>query len=50
MAKAFLQRHHTEVCGQAVRDPPGQHPPGIPVQNGDQVDEALGPWPLAIGT
>src|SRR5438132_7424879 len=39
--EGLAQRLDTEPCGQRVRQPPGQYPPGCPVDNRDQVQKPL---------
>jgi len=39
--EGFLKRRRAEIRRQRVGQPPGQYPPGRPVENGDPVPEAL---------
>src|SRR2546423_13710444 len=40
-SEGFAQRLNTKPCRQRVRQAPGQHPPGCPVDDRDQVQKPL---------
>jgi hypothetical protein len=40
-AQGVFQAVHAESRLQGIGDPPGEHPPGIPVDDGDPVGKAM---------